>query len=170
MNHKPSLIALSCLAGLLLFSTFSVAFAAATPSANSISPDSAFAKLGKGSWTSATDNFGNVYTFTHTPHTHPYAYTGQVVSSPYLPDLPWSLSGTQRGNNFKYTATDSNPSNGFCSYQFKGTFSSATTASGTWVNLPTGTTGCGQTGTFSLTPGGAGPVITLTGGRPGVAS
>jgi len=151
MNKKISVIGITALALLMAVGTVTPVFAATA--------DHALARLGKGAWTSATDNFGFVYTFTHTKGSKPYAFTGYLIVAGSTPDLPWPLAGKQaRANGFTFTVTNPNPSNGYCTFTFTGMFTSATSASGTWTNV------CGVSGSFTMSPGGGG--IAVTGGAP----
>src|SRR5215831_8966600 len=108
MKTTPA-IAIATLSALLLLSSVVPVLA--------VTPDAALAKLGKFPWHSASDNFGNTYSFQKTGSA-PRHGVGQITSSPYLADIPWSLTWSQKGNNWHLVATDPVPSNGFCSYEF----------------------------------------------------
>jgi len=152
--NKTAVIGLSVLSVILVLGTTAPVFAA-TPNSRP------YGKLGKGLWVTATDGFGNVFAFQRRHG------VGQITSSPYLQNIPWSITYTQphRSNNFAIDAIDPVSGNGDCSFQYSGSFTSATTASGTWEN-----TTCSGSGTFTMTAGTGGVVITTTGGKPGVAS
>jgi hypothetical protein len=162
MMKKSSVLLLSLMA---MFAITPAIVMAAPGSPASVAPNRVYAHLGRGVWTSGTDGFGNVWTFGA-------RHRGQITSSPYLLNIPWSTkySQTKHTNNFVITAKDPDSTNGQCSFQYTGSFTSSTSASGTWVNLPTGSTTCGQSGTFTMSASGVAVAITTTGGRPGVAS
>jgi hypothetical protein len=55
---------------------------AIVPLAFAASPNHPLTKIGKGAWVSFTDGFGNTCTASHVKHVHPYAFSGQLGSSP----------------------------------------------------------------------------------------
>jgi hypothetical protein len=125
-----------------------------------------------GNW---SDGFGNNFHFKGESGscTSSYRIKGQLTSSSYLPNTPWKSKGTGSGSSFTFVNKDSDPSNGFCSFSYTGTVSGTApdqTASGSWQNLKTGSSDCTGSGSFTMVQTSAGPVITFTGGLPGVAS
>lgn len=126
------------------------------------------------------DNAGNVYSITVSGTAAHYTISGELVSSPYLGYLPWSVTGAGIGLKFTWYAVDPNPSDpSYCSFVYQGTITpSSHSAAGTWTDE-----GCGTprpTGTFTLavcTPSTCSTTTTTDGAvisnsataRPGIA-
>lgn len=91
------------------------------------------------------DSFGNIYSIIVSGKRSSYSLRGQLVSSPYLLDAPWSVAGKGSGASFSWMSVDPVQSNGDCNWRISMTITPPT-ASGTWANL-----GCGhETGTLTL--------------------
>ncbi|MHB8565917.1 MAG: hypothetical protein ACYC9U_02325 [Nitrososphaerales archaeon] len=122
-----------------------------------------------GKW---SDSFGNSYHFKGQSNTaSSYKIKGALTSSSYLLNTPWKIKGSGSGSSFTFKVIDAVRSNGDCTFVVSGTISGSLgsqTASGTWQNV--GSSSCTSTGSITLTQTAANPVITFTGGMPGLPS
>jgi hypothetical protein len=80
------------------------------------------------------DSFGNIYSLTVSGTRSSYSIRGQLVSSPYLYNTPWSVYGKGSGASFSWLSVDPVSSNGDCNWHISATITPPT-ASGTWANL-----------------------------------
>jgi len=139
---KALTLGVAALSVLLVASMAVPAFA----SSASIRPDGT---LGKGVWKTPTDNFGNYYKLKNKDG----VVTGDIYASNTLPIPPdWAVTGTTNGPSFSFTATNPNPSNGACSFSATGKIKGPE-ATGTYMDIPTGSNTCTASGTFFMDEG-----------------